>query len=75
MRFFVSEDVVSMPGISLTLKLQTTKPPGTIQTRKTVDLGIAPPEFAISKLLVAPKIKKDIYGKPKKPKIFNKTLN
>ena len=29
-------------GIDLTLKLQTTKPSGTIQTRKTVDLGIAP---------------------------------
>ena len=40
--FFLAEDVASMPSIDLTLKLQTTKPSGTIQTRKTTDLGFAP---------------------------------
>ena len=40
--FILAEDDASLPSIGLTLKLQTTKPPGTIQTRKTVDLGIAP---------------------------------
>ena len=47
----LAEDVASMPGIDLTLKLQTTKPPGTIQNRKRSIYELPPLEMAISALI------------------------